>query len=68
MALRYIHVKQEIDKQIQQFFFSTQKDTGYLHDGLAENSAYPHDGHAESAAYPHEGCVDNVTYLHDRHI
>ena len=62
VALRYIHVKQEIDKQIQQFFFSTEKDTGYLHDWLAENGAYPHDGGAESAAYPHEGCVDNIAY------
>ena len=29
------------------------KDTGYPHDGSADNAAYPHNRHADNAAYPH---------------
>ena len=29
------------------------RDTGYPHDGRADNAAYPHDRHADNAAYPH---------------
>ena len=38
--------------------------TGYPHDGSAENAAYPYDGRADNAAYPHDS-RDNVAYLHD---
>ena len=38
------------------------EDTGYPHDGRADNAAYPHYGRADKATYPHDGCADNAAY------
>ena len=33
-------------------------DTGYPHDGCADNAAYRHDRHADKRHYPHDGEID----------
>ena len=41
-----------------------RKDTGYPHDGRADNAAYRHDRRADKRRYPH----DKRRYPHDREI
>ena len=47
---------------------SEKNDTGYLHEGRADNAAYRHDRHGDYAAYPQDGHAYNAAYQHDRHI
>ena len=39
-------------------FRTILKDTGYRHDGRADNDSYPHDGRADKDSYPHDGRAD----------
>ena len=35
-----------------------KNDTGYPHDGRADNAAYRHDRRADNTAYPHDREID----------
>ena len=39
-------------------FFFKKVDTGYPHDGRADNAAYRHDRRADNAAYRHDREID----------
>ena len=38
--------------------FNQHKDTGYPHDGRADNTAYRHDRRADKRRYPHDREID----------
>ena len=38
---------------------ATSNDTGYPHDGRADNAAYRHDRRADKRRYPHDREIDN---------
>ena len=39
-------------------FYRTSNDTGYPHDGRADNTAYRHDRRADKRRYPHDREID----------
>ena len=39
-------------------FHNVWKDTGYPHDGRADNTAYRHDRRADKRRYPHDREID----------
>ena len=40
------------------YLLSDPKDTGYPHDGRADNAAYQHDRPADKRRYPHDRKID----------
>ena len=40
------------------FYLSLKLDTGYPHDGRADNTAYRHDRRADKRRYPHDREID----------
>ena len=54
MKLLYLYQFTILVKYVPAVLGMYMYDTGYPHDGRADNAAYPHDSRADNAAYPHD--------------